>query len=353
MHIKFGPLLAPQYSAGNDAMQRQISSMRRACRVLVVDDDDLVRTQLSALLPASHFEVETAATGTEALRILNTTHCHIVLTDWQMPDMDGLTLCRRVRRRIQESYVYVLMLTIRNAEGDMLTGFAAGADDYVVKGAAMNEIIARLEIGRRISQRENSLQAVNRDHQCLSHTDPVTGAYNMAYLAQHLPRELARSQRYGHAVSILNCEIEGFGQVTGQFGDEVGDELLRAIVTRTESCVRNGDWLARTGEAEFMLVLPETPLKGAHRVAHKLRQLFALQPLATPVGPIEFTSRIEVTAVDTRRDADSALQIHALLRAADRRMVAHKRGSKDMDNHDALAATTEARAPSARKNGLN
>jgi two-component system, cell cycle response regulator len=353
MHINNNSISAANYGADPDAMQSQPSSTRRACRVLVVDDDELERTRLSALLAASQFEVETAASGAEAMRVLNATHCNIVLTDWQMPDMDGLALCRRVRLRTHESYVYVLILTIRSAKDDMLTGLAAGADDYVVKGAAIEEILARLEIGRRISQNENSMRGSNRDNRGLSYADPITGAYTVAYLAQHLPRELARSQRYGHAVAVLNCEIDGFKEITEQYGDEVGDELLRAFVTRAESCIRNGDWLARTGDAEFMLVLPETPLKGAHRAAQKLQQLFALHPLSTPFGPIAFTSSIEVTAIDARRDAHSAQQIHALLRTADRRMVAFKRHDGNMEDIDAMDGEAEASERPARKNGLN
>jgi len=315
---------------GADAERGQQSPARRPCRVLVVDDDDLVRTRLAGLLSAAHFDVETVGTGTEALRVLNATHCHVVLTDWQMPDMDGLALCRRVRLRIQESYIYVLMLTVRNAEGDMLAGLAAGADDYIVKGSAIEEILARLEIGRRISQHENSMRGSNRENRCLSHADPLTGAYNIAYLVQHLPRELARSQRHGHSMAVLNCKIDGFRVIAEQFGEEVGALLLRAFVARADGCIRNTDWLARTGEAEFMLVFPETPCKGAHHVAQKLRQLFALHPLLTPAGPIAFTLSIEVTAVDARRDADCALQIHALLRTADTGMVGYERRDGDM-----------------------
>jgi two-component system, cell cycle response regulator len=234
-----------------------------------------------------------------------------------------------------------------------LTGLAAGADDYLVKGAAIEEILARLEIGRRISQNENSMHGSNRNNRGLSYSDPITGAYTVAYLAQHLPRELARSQRYGHALAVLNCEIDGFKGITERYGDHVGDELLRVFVTRAESCIRNGDWLARTGDAEFMLVLPETPLKGAHRAAQKLQQLFALHPLSTPSGPLAFTSTIEVTAIDARRDSGSALQIHALLRTADRRMIARKRRDGNLEDFDAMAAAADAGDRSARKNELN
>jgi len=105
-------------------------------------------------------------------------------------------LCRHVRRRDHEGYVYVVMLTVRDSEHDVLAGLAAGADAYVVKGAPTAAILAQLDVGRRITLLKQSLRAVNRDSRSLSHTDPVTGAHNFGYLTQHLPRELARSQRY-------------------------------------------------------------------------------------------------------------------------------------------------------------
>jgi len=193
-------------------MPIQPANARHVCRVLVVDDDHLVRGRLAAILSASQYKVEVAGSGEEALRILDETECQIVLTDWQMPDMDGLALCRKVRLRAQDKYVYVLMLTIRDTQHDMLTGLAAGVDDYLVKGASTEEIVARLEIGRRITHARYSPGA---SHQNVgwSDTDPATGAHNLHYLVEHLQRELARSQRYAHALSVLTCDIDGFDHI--------------------------------------------------------------------------------------------------------------------------------------------
>src|ERR1039458_7703299 len=90
------------------------------CRVLVVDDDDLVRARLSALLRMSQFDVESAGSGEEALRIMNSMPCQILLTDWQMPEMDGLALCRNIRAGKRENYVYVVMLTVRDSKEDLI-----------------------------------------------------------------------------------------------------------------------------------------------------------------------------------------------------------------------------------------
>jgi two-component system cell cycle response regulator len=324
-----------------------------SCRVLVVDDDALVRARLSTLLSASRYEVEVAATAEEALRILDATHCHIVLTDWQMPDMDGLALCRVIRLRKYESYIYVLMLTIRDTEHDVLTGLAAGADAYVVKGATINDILARVAIARRITSEKSALGAKNQEDGRFSHADPVTGAHNLDYLMQHLPRELARSQRHGHALAILNCGIDGFDRFNDRFGHEAGNEWLRAFVAGAGGCIRKGDWLARIGGAAFLIVLPETTAKGAHRAAQKLRQLFKLHPQSAPDEPLGFTVSIEVTAVEAGHDAQSTAQVQAVLRAAVRETYANVRLDGNQAGADTMACTSEPGAPIGGKNGLN
>jgi diguanylate cyclase (GGDEF)-like protein len=319
----------------------------------VVDDDPLMRAHLAALLNASEYQVELAATAEEALRIMDTAHCNIVLTDWQMPDMDGLALCRRVRLKSPESYVYVLMLTIRNTEHDVLIALAAGADDYVVKGTPIDEILARVEIGRRVSHGENTLQPRNRDNRGLSYKDPVTGALSLDYLLHHLPRELNRSQRYGHALAVLSCTIDGFTRFTDRFGHEAGDEQLRSFVAGSEGCIRQGDWLARTVGDSFMIVLPETAATGAHRAAQKLRALFALHPLSTPDEPIGFTVSIEVTAVEGKHDADSAAAIETLLRAAQFGSYTSGRPIDEHGNRDTMADAMESGARRGGRNRLN
>jgi diguanylate cyclase (GGDEF)-like protein len=300
----------------------------RPCRVLIVDDDDMVRARLTALLRAAHYDVDVAASGAEALRVLKSGQCQIVLTDWQMPDMDGLALCRHIRLDQNRGYVYVLMFTVRDSKQDLLSGLAAGADDYVVKGAPIDEILARLDVGRRITHVEHSLRTSNWENHLLAVTDPLTGAHNLRYLAKQLPRELARSQRYGHPLAVLSCDIDHFKQVNDRYGHDAGDQLLRTFVALTEGSIRkDSDWLARVGGDEFMIVLPETTLQGANRVARKLRRVYALEPVSTDAGPIEFSVSIGVTALDSNHTVEAPQQIRDLLRAADRQMYATKRRS--------------------------
>ena len=104
--------------------------------VLLVDDDELVLAHLTALVRAAGFEVHSAADGAAALAFLERHFTPIVITDLNMPAMDGLALCRAIRQQAWPGYVYVLLLTVHDGEPDILAGLEAGADDYLSKRAS-------------------------------------------------------------------------------------------------------------------------------------------------------------------------------------------------------------------------
>jgi two-component system, cell cycle response regulator len=315
----------------------------RPCRVMVVDDDDLVRARLATLLRAAHFDVKVAASGAEALRIMGETHCQVLITDWEMPDMDGLNLCRNVRTNQGDSYVYVIMHTIRDGHTDRLTGLTAGVDDYMVKGAPIEELLARMEVGRRITHIEISLRQSNRESRRQAVTDELTATNNLRYFVKHLPRELVRAERYGHPLAVLSCDIDHFKEVNDNYGHEAGNDVLKAFVARTESCIRaSSDWLARVGGDEFMIVLPETDLAGAKRVVQKLELAFKEKPVDTHVGPVAFTVSIGVTAVDVSHETESTSAIKHLLRTVDSSLYASKRlGRRSGDEGGAAAVSAK------------
>jgi two-component system cell cycle response regulator len=299
------------------------------CRVLVVDDDEIVRAQLTTMLQRARYDVQVAACGEEALRILDLSQFQIVLTDWQMPGMDGLALCRKVRLEHVEGYVYVMMLTVREGKQDMLLSMAAGVDDYIVKGSSSEEILARMEVARRITHLEYSLRLSNKENKRLSVTDPLTTAHNRRYLMKYLPRELARAQRYNRPLSVLSCDIDGFKQVNDRLGHAAGDHLLQEFVLRATGCIREtSDWLARSGGDEFIIVMPETNLNGANCVARKLRSVLSDPLLVVHGQPLNVTVSIGVTSLETHSELSNTTAIE-LLRAADRGLYRSKQAGKD------------------------
>jgi two-component system, cell cycle response regulator len=347
-------ILQPGTDCDDPTVTRQILQPCR-CRVLVVDDDELVRARLAALLRLGGYEVLTAGSGEEALRVLNTTDCQIVLTDWQMPRMDGLELCRAVRLRDSKSYVYVLMLTVRNGTRDTLMGLAAGADDYLVKGASAPEILARVKVAQRITRLEHSLRTLNRENRRLSVTDPLTGAYNRRYLMRYLPREVERARRYRRPLAVLSCDLDRFKGINDGFGHEAGDQVLQSFFTRAAGCIREAtDWIARTGGEEFVLVLPETSLHGANCVAKKLCHLLASQPILTDAGPLAVTVSIGVTAAETPQELASVSALE-LLRAADHYLYVSKRLGRGRATAAPASSirTATPTAPTGARNEIN
>jgi len=308
------------------------------CRVLIVDDDPHVALRISNLLDSGSYEVHSAATGEEALRVLDTTVCQIVLTDWHMPDMDGLALCRNLRLRQVDGYVYILMLTVRDRPSDILAGLAAGADDYVIKGATSAEILARIEVGRRTTNLERSLRKSNAENRRMSITDPLTGVHNRRFLMKYLPKELERSRRYSRPLAVISCDLDNFKRINDVFGHEAGDEILQAFATLAGNCIRQGiDWMARSGGEEFVIVLPETTLSGASRAAERLREVLVANPISTSAGPLGVTVSMGVTALETAQEL-SAVSVRELLRAADRYLFKSKRQGRDR----ATVATIDA-----------
>jgi diguanylate cyclase (GGDEF)-like protein len=299
-----------------------------ACEVLIVDDDELVRQQLALLVKGAGYNVTEASSGEDALRCLDSRPYSIIISDWQMPDMDGVALTRNVRQRRGEGYVYILLLTARKGQRDVVTGLQAGADDYILKGASPEELLARLETARRITFLEQSLRNANRENRRLAVTDALTGVRNRRYLMKYLPREYQRCIRYQRPIAVLACDLDRFKLVNDNFGHEAGDDVLREFCVRSQASLRATDWIARSGGEEFVIVLPETDLAGAKIVAERIRAALAAEPIRTNVGPLAVTISVGAAAVDARGDALN-LQHTDLLRAADECLYQSKRNGRD------------------------
>lgn len=124
--------------------------MVNAIPVLVVDDDAVSSSQLGALAKAAGYDVKTAINGREAWDLLQLARIPIVISDWYMPEMDGVELCRRIRARTHEPYVYFILVTARGGKQQYLTGMEAGADDFIAKPFDPDELRARLKVAERI-----------------------------------------------------------------------------------------------------------------------------------------------------------------------------------------------------------
>ncbi|QIM43012.1 PP2C family protein-serine/threonine phosphatase [Leclercia adecarboxylata] len=132
-----------------------------AQHVLIVEDSPVYRRLLARMLAQWGYTVSEAENGVAALDILANQPVSLVISDWEMPEMDGLSLCREIRSRQFGHYVYVILLTAREAPDDLTLGFDAGADDFLSKPVEQSELRARLHAGARVLSLESTLAARN------------------------------------------------------------------------------------------------------------------------------------------------------------------------------------------------
>ena len=285
--------------------------------ILIVEDDPVSRRLLEKTLVKAGHEFVSVENGRKALEEFKERFFPIVLTDWMMPEMNGLELCRAIRERTNTGYVFTVLLTAKDSKNDIVAGLEAGADDYLTKPVNQAELIARIKTGIRILELERSLKRANEEIRILSITDPLTGCYNRGYMTERLPQEIKRAKRYRHSLSLVLCDIDHFKKINDTYGHQVGDRILKEFVQWINESIRDGvDWLARYGGEEFLIVVPETDTKGACCVVERLRRMLSQKAIGIQGERIHITASFGVTGLDPATP-DEKISPEALITQAD------------------------------------
>ena len=285
--------------------------------ILLAEDDPVTRMLMTRFLKKAGYEVDAVANGSQALDKMTLRYYPMLVTDWEMPEMDGIALCKAVRNMQLDGYVYALLLTARDSKEHIIAGLEAGADDYLVKPVHEPELIARLNAGRRILNLEHSLRVANQRNRILSISDALTGTYNRRYLMEQLPRELERCRRYAYPLSVLMCDIDHFKQINDERRHTAGDDVLQQFTARVQKSIRsNSDWVARYGGEEFIVLLRDSPTAGAQAVAERLRatvQDLRIENAGSPERVV--TASIGVASAELTDEAAAARMVEDADRA--------------------------------------
>lgn len=154
-----------------------LGSFEQQTPILLVDDDPACLGMLSDVLEAMGIATETARDGQEALEMIYRGDFRIVLSDWQMPGMSGIELCRRIRQRPLSSYVYFILLTSLDRRDNLVAGLRAGADDFITKPFDPEELQVRLRAASRIVSLESRNVIIFALAKLAESRDPETGAH--------------------------------------------------------------------------------------------------------------------------------------------------------------------------------
>jgi len=282
--------------------------------VLVAEDDNLNLRILQTFLEKWGWNVVVARDGTEAWTLLQQEGApSMAILDWMMPGMDGVQVCREVRRLPEQRYTYLILLTAKFQKQDILEGFDAGADDYLTKPFDANELRARLRAGCRILELQEQLRQAYAAMELRATHDASTTLWNRAAILEAAHAELSRAHREGTSVNFILADLDDFKQVNDVYGHLAGDAVLREAAQRMQGCMRPYDSLGRYGGEEFLIVVPGPVPASGLRVAERVRDSIAQAPVETPEGRICITVSLGVAG----SSGASPVEVDQLLRLAD------------------------------------
>ena len=261
------------------------STQSKVLRVLVVDDSEAQRLILLKQVRALGFDAVVADDGADALTKLDQYRPHIILTDWVMPNMDGIDLCRLARASARGRLLYIILLTAFGDDDRLVEAFESGADDFVNKPVNVRELEARLRAAKRIISLQTELRRkieslrelnteltdANRRLFDFAHHDALTGLPNRRLMVERLQQAWSEYQRRGKSFAVAVLDLDHFKRVNDELGHDAGDQVLARIARVLRRQIRAEDTVARFGGEEFLILMPETDIQAAVQLAERVR----------------------------------------------------------------------------------
>ncbi len=304
-------------------------------KVLIAEDDAISRTILQRAVEKLDHECLAATDGREAWEMYQaSTDVDVVISDWMMPGINGPELCARVRGLDREVYPFFIFLTALGDRGHLLEGMEAGADDYLTKPMDRDELRMRLiaasrivALHRSLMEKQKKLEELNSELFTQARRDPLTRLGNRLRLQEDLQTFGAQAARYGHSYSALLCDIDHFKLYNDHYGHLDGDEILQRVSNAIMRTSRTGDTAYRYGGEEFLILLPEQSLEGAHTAARRLHE--AIEALKIPHEAADPPSIITVSVGLARLSPEEDKTMEQLLKQADEALYTAKQGGRN------------------------
>jgi len=281
-------------------------------RILIADDDLVSLRLLHTRLVEWGYKVTGVSDGQKALQVLQGPEApRLAVLDWVMPGMDGIEVCREVRRRARKPYIYILMLTARGKKQDIVEGLEAGADDYLIKPYDPLELRARLRAARRILDLQEQLVSAHRLIESQMTLDPLTGVWTHNVILDVLKLQLALSSQSESPMALVVADIDHFQGINATFGPLAGDAVLREVARRIRGALRPPDSIGRSAEDEFIMVLPGCDTPTAANLAEKFRARVDRRDVDTSEAmiPVSVSLGVVVTSPPQVLDLDTAVRL--------------------------------------------
>jgi diguanylate cyclase (GGDEF)-like protein len=316
------------------APQPQVESGTTALRILLVEDDtstlQLLERQLTT--KCGH-TVYTATNGREALVLALEVLPQVIITDWLMPEMDGLEFCQALRATEWGHSIYLLMLTGLENQEELIRAYEAGVDEYVIKPVDFRALQARLRAAWRyvrlleewehdraqLKQFAAELAVVNRKLEHAAFTDPLTSLYNRRAAMDLLDQAWSSATRNNTPLTVIAIDIDYFKTINDQYGHAVGDYALKTVAQALRAVARKEDNVCRIGGEEFLVICQNADLKSSLYSAERLRK--TIHDLKIQMDGVQITTTVSLGVAQKETDL---LDVDALVKAGDKALYAAK-----------------------------
>lgn len=239
------------------------------CKLLIVDDDKTILQLFSIALGREGYQVTTAESGREGLRIASEIPMEIILLDINLPDMSGIEVMRQVAKT---THAIVILITGEEEGHTHESLVQQGAADFIVKPVRVPELVSRLKQARTIRATIEAKEQLIADLERMAIRDELTGLYNFRYFRRELKNEVQRALRYQRPLSLVIADVDHFKAINDSLGHVEGDRVLAGIGRHIGATIRGADTGFRYGGEEFAILLPETHADQALSVAERVRQ---------------------------------------------------------------------------------
>jgi diguanylate cyclase (GGDEF)-like protein len=306
-------------------------------RILLVEDDRSMKLLYKNLLEKAGHEVTTADNGRAALDLVQKNPPQLIITDWMMPEMDGIKLSGEIRKNKDWDQIYIIIVTSQEGTDRLVEAFEAGVDDYISKPINPKVLGARLRAAQRIIQMQlaheedhlqlrrfaDELALSNQRLQELAMTDSLTGLPNRRYGIDRLEQEWANATRTGQPVYCMMVDVDRFKLINDTYGHHLGDEALKMVAASLRHAARKEDVVCRLGGEEFLVICSNTNDEAGFQYAERLRQQVASQPLQIQGKTIHVTVSIGLASNAKHKNVESMMHI------ADERLYAAKAAGRN------------------------
>jgi diguanylate cyclase (GGDEF)-like protein len=293
-------------------------------KILIADDDHASRRIIQLIPRVVGHECHVVTDGTEAWEEFQRLLPDVVISDWKMPGLTGLELCRRIRSHDASGYTYFIMVTSQGDLDQINDGMNAGADDYLVKPLNPDDLRMRLVAASRVTSLHGrlgveriELEGRNDELTAIARRDPLTGLGNRRALEEDLAILDARVTRYGHRYCMALVDVDCFKSYNDLYGHPAGDELLNIVASGLRAQVRAGDEVYRYGGDEFLCIFPEQSLAAGTRAVERMRanlEARAVIHAGNPFGVLTISSGMALLdprnarpVTDVLKEADESL----------------------------------------------